>query len=81
MAYARSTVRVNDDSALREHAFIRDSGAPCAWLDVGEDGALGVWGSPAAMRRLAAGVIAAADAAQGLVDRKQPVDAPVTVAG
>jgi hypothetical protein len=61
MALARTTVYVTDDCALDGHA-VCDPGAVYAWLELGEY-ELGVWGSPAAMRRLAAAATGAAEAA------------------
>jgi hypothetical protein len=66
MRVARCSVRVREDSELREQSFVRECGEPWAWLDLGEDREVSVYGSPAAMRRLAAAVIAAADVADGL---------------
>jgi hypothetical protein len=52
MSMGRTAFRVAEDCVLREHPFMDRRGAPCAWLDVGEDSELGIYGSPAAMRRL-----------------------------
>jgi hypothetical protein len=75
MAHARATVQVDEHSTLREHVIVVGSRGPCGWLDVGEDGALIVCGSPAALRRLAAAVLAAADAADELPDERVEADA------
>jgi hypothetical protein len=79
MGLARTTVYVREDSRLGEHPFVRDSGEPCAWLEIG-DHEVGVWGSPPAMRRLAAAVSAAADAADQLVERHPNADPATRVA-
>jgi hypothetical protein len=63
IAPVNTIARVTEDSRLRERVFVSDAGEPCAWLDVGEHGERGVYGAPAAMRRLAAAVVAAANAA------------------
>jgi hypothetical protein len=62
-AVARASVRVGEDSVLRQHVFVGRSGEPIGWLDVGEGADLGVYGSPGGLRRLAAALLIAADAA------------------
>jgi hypothetical protein len=53
-----------------------------AWLELGDGGEVGVSGSPAAMRRLAAAVIATAAAAEQLPDQPCPAEAALkAVAG
>jgi hypothetical protein len=66
MRVARCSVWVREDSELREQSFVRESGEPWAWLDLGEDREVALYGSPAAMRRLGAAVMAAADVAEQL---------------
>jgi hypothetical protein len=67
---------VREDSPLDERAFARKfNGEPWGWLEVGA-GELTVYGSPAAMRRLAAAVIGAAAAAEQL-----PAEEPEPVGG
>jgi hypothetical protein len=72
MRVARCSVWVREGSELCEQSFVRESGEPWAWLDVGEDREVSLYGPPAAMRRLAAAVNAAADAADALC-RGEPV--------
>jgi hypothetical protein len=74
MALARATLRLGEDSPLREQSFISESGELCAWLDVGADGEFSVYGSPAALRRLGTAMLAAADAADELAERHEYVD-------
>jgi hypothetical protein len=70
MPLARTTVYVREDCDLGERSFVGRSGDPCAWLEIGDD-EVGVWGSPAAMRRLAAAVLATAEAADERFPRGQ----------
>jgi hypothetical protein len=53
---------------VSQRSFVGRSGDPVGWLDVGAGGELGLYGSPDAVRRLAAGLLIAADAADGLID-------------
>ena len=71
---ASCSVCVRERSELREHSFVRESGEPWAWLYVGEDAEVSVYGVPAAMRRLGAAVIAAADAAELLASEREHAD-------
>jgi hypothetical protein len=66
MPLARTTAGVDQDSLLRQHVFVGRSGDPVGWLDVGQGGELGVYGSPGALRRLAAALLIVADAADQL---------------
>jgi hypothetical protein len=68
MRAAHVSLYVRDELALRPEPFVRQSGEPWAWLEVGESAEVSVYGSPAAMRRFAAAVIAAAAAAERLRD-------------
>jgi hypothetical protein len=72
MRVARCSVWVREEAELREQSFVRESGEPWAWLDLGADREVSVYGSPAAMRRLGAAVIAAADVADGLPEGRGP---------
>ncbi len=80
MRVARCSVWVREDSELREQSFVRECGEPWAWLDLGEDREVAVYGSPAAMRRLAAAVIAAADVADGLPEGREHAEAGLRAA-
>ena len=68
MARASVTVRVEPESVLADRSFVTTRGEPLAWLDVGDRGELAIYGAPDALLRLAAGLIAAADRAERLVD-------------
>jgi hypothetical protein len=74
MRVARCSVYVREQSELCEQSFVRESGEPWAWLDLGEDREVSVYGSPAAMRRLAAAVTAAADVAEQLPEARGTAD-------
>ena len=66
IAVARVTVAVKEDSRLRPEAFrCTVTGDPVGWLEVG-DTEVGVYGSPAALRRFSASVLAAAEHAEEL---------------
>jgi hypothetical protein len=80
MRIARCSVYVRDESELREQSFVRESGEPWAWLDLGEDREVALYGSPAAMRRLGAAVIGAADAAEQLPEARGTADAGLRTA-
>jgi hypothetical protein len=78
MSVARTTVRVTGDVTVSQRSFVGRSGDPVGWLDVGERDELGVYGTPGALRRLAAALLIAADAADELIDgggREAPVRA------
>ena len=66
MAVARTSARVGEEALLRQHVFVSRWGEPVGSLDVGEDGEPGVYGSPEALRRPAAALLIAADAADEL---------------
>jgi len=66
IAVARVTVAVREDSRLRPEAFRSTvTGDPVGWLEVG-DTEVGVYGSPAALRRFSASVLEAAEHAEEL---------------
>jgi hypothetical protein len=67
-------VYVRERSQLDEQSFVRESGEPWAWLDVGENREVSIYGPPAAMRRLGAAVTAAADAAERLASELEQGD-------
>jgi hypothetical protein len=72
MAVARITVAVTEDTRLRSEAFRSSwTGEPVGWLEVGEF-ELGLYGSPAALRRLALDAVRAAEDAEEL-GRCEPV--------
>ena len=66
MRVARITVALTEDSPLRPEAFRSGAtGEPVGWLEVGEF-EVGVYGSPAALRRLSVCALAAAEHADEL---------------
>ena len=66
MRVARITVALTEDSPLRPEAFRSGAtGEPVGWLEVGEF-EVGVYGSPAALRRLSVYALAAAEHADEL---------------
>ena len=65
-ALARVTVFVGADIELRPRPFVQPSGERVAWLEVGDGSDVGLWGSPAALRRLAAAAIVTAAEADEL---------------
>jgi hypothetical protein len=66
MGDVRASAYVTEDVALDEHVVVRDSGEPVGWLYLGERGDLGLWGSPGALRRVAAALVLLAERAEGL---------------
>jgi hypothetical protein len=68
MAMACVSVGVDVGTPLRARPFCSVSGGSVAWLDLGDGGEVGVSGSPAAMRRLAAALLATATAAERRAD-------------
>lgn len=66
MSPAKVTLGVDEDAVLVEHAFISEAGEPVAWLYVGVEHEVSLFGSPAALSRLAAGLLGAANAAERL---------------
>jgi hypothetical protein len=70
MRLARCSVHVRERSELGEQSFVHESGEPCAWLELGDHEVV-LYGSPAAMRRLGAAVLAAAEAADALCAGKR----------
>ena len=73
MGVARITVAVREDTRLRSEAFRSAAGEPVGWLEVGEF-EVGLYGSPAALRRLALDAVRAAEDAEEL-GRCEPVRA------
>ena len=66
MAVARITVAVTEDTKLRSEAFRSTAtGEPVGWLEVGE-WEVGLYGSSAALRRLALDAVRAAEDAEEL---------------
>jgi hypothetical protein len=66
MPLAQTSERIAEDSRMQQHVFVGRSGKSIAWLTIGDDGELGVYGSPEALRRLAAALVIAAEAAAEL---------------
>jgi hypothetical protein len=61
MRVAHISVYVQEGSVLRPDGMLRESGEPWGWLDVGEQREVAVFGSPGALRRLAAALVIAAE--------------------
>jgi hypothetical protein len=66
MADVRASAYVTEDVALDEHVMVRESGEPVGWLYLGGHGNLALWGSPGALRRVAAALVLVAERAEGL---------------
>jgi hypothetical protein len=66
MGDVRASAYVTEDVAFDEHVLVRDSGEPAGWLYLGERGDLALWGSPGALRRVAAALMLVAERAEGL---------------
>jgi hypothetical protein len=64
MSLVRTTARLNETPVTAAQPFVTSLGELCAWVDVGEYGELGLYGSPESLRRLAAALVIAADAAE-----------------
>lgn len=69
---------IEAESPLAEHVWLDTRGERVAWLDVGAGGELGLYGAPAAVRRLGRALLVAADNADQLA---QPDGAAAAVAG
>jgi hypothetical protein len=80
MGLTRVSVFVRADTELRPHPHFSASGERVAWLGLGDGFDVGVSGSPAAMRRLAAALLASAAAADELSDKPPAGDVALTVA-
>jgi hypothetical protein len=70
MSTARVSVHVSEDTALEEHVFVADSGEPRAWLYIGGGSESAIWGSPTALRRMAAAAVVTAEHAESLLARE-----------
>jgi len=57
-------VFVHEDAVLRADTHVSESGAVRGWLSVGDRREVSLWGSPAALSRLAVGLLGAANAAE-----------------
>jgi hypothetical protein len=66
MALVHRTARLHRLPVVAAHPFITSAGERWARVDVGEHGELSVYGPPDALRRLAAALVVAADAADVL---------------
>jgi hypothetical protein len=54
MVGTRVSIGLGEAAPLRSHRFVSAAGQPVAWLHVGEERELHVYGSPAALRRFGA---------------------------
>jgi hypothetical protein len=66
MGLVHTTARLNEKPVTVAQPFVTTLGELCAWVDVGECGELALYGSPESLRRLAAALVVAADAAEAL---------------
>jgi hypothetical protein len=66
MSPAQVSVCVREDVLLRGYARVSDSSEASGWLYLGDDGNVSLWGSPAALSRLAVALLGAANAAERL---------------
>jgi hypothetical protein len=80
MGPTRVIVFVDADTELCPQPFVGASGKRVAWLELGDGGEVGLSGSPAAMRRLAAAVLTTAGAAEELPEQCASVDVALRVA-
>ena len=67
MSVARVSVYVREDAPLDAHVHLSGAAEPSAWLYVDEEQDVAVWGSPAALRRLAAALVVVAEEADALL--------------
>jgi hypothetical protein len=66
MSAAHVSVHVAEDVELDDHLSAGARGEPRGWLYLGERAEVALWGSPAALRRLAAALVLVAERAEGL---------------
>jgi hypothetical protein len=64
MRAVQATVFVPEDTAVRVDTQVSASGTVRGWLSLGEGRELSLWGSPAALSRLAVALLGAANAAE-----------------
>jgi hypothetical protein len=67
MSAAYVSVRVAENTRHSAHLHVSGTGVLDAWLYIGEGNDVALWGSPAALRRLAAALVLAAEEADELV--------------
>ena len=67
MGDVRVSTYLTEDVGLDSHVNLRESsGEPVGWLYLGKGGDQAVWGSPVALRRVAAALVLLAERAEGL---------------
>ena len=66
MGAVHVSVHVAEDVELDDHLNAGAGREPSGWLYLGEGGNVALWGSPAALRRLAAALVLVAERAEGL---------------
>ena len=66
MSAVHVSVRVAEDVELDDHLSAGASGEPSGWLYLRTGDDVALWGSPAALRRLAAALVLVAERADGL---------------
>ena len=64
MRTTQVTVFVHEDTVLRPDTHVSDAGAVRGWLSLGDRREVSLWGSPAALSRLAVALLGAANAAE-----------------
>jgi hypothetical protein len=67
MGVAHVSVYVREDAPLVTRLLVSVAGGPRAWVYVDEGLDVALWGSPAALRRLAAALVVAAEEADALI--------------
>jgi len=67
MGAAHVSVYAAEGAPLRWHLNVSGPARPTAWLYIGEGDETAVWGSAAALRRLAAALVVAAEQADELI--------------
>src|SRR4051794_16923892 len=67
MSAARVSAYAAEDSPLKWQVHVSGTARPTAWLYIGEGDDTALWGSAAALRRLAAAVVVAAEQADELI--------------
>jgi hypothetical protein len=67
MSGAYVSVRVAETTRLSAHLHVSGSGVLDAWVYIGEGNDVALWGSPAALRHLAASLVVAAEEADELI--------------
>jgi hypothetical protein len=75
MRVANVVAHVRDEVPLAGRAVVRGSGEPWAWLEIGDVGEVSLYGSPAALRRLASELVEAAVLAERAAEERERLGA------